>query len=96
MRMFPNVSYSRHDDSIIVDPNTHYQDDVPNGLEWFKLLPSNAEGDDPDDDATKGVKNHSGGGIHSLSDSESSKVEEGNAEHQTKRCDKYLWRDSTG
>ena len=87
--MCRNISYSSHN-NIIIYPYTSQQNDVSNWLKGFKLLPPNCKGDDPDDDATKGIKNHPGRGIHCLCDSESSKVEEGNAEHQTKRCNKYL------
>ncbi|KAL5484271.1 hypothetical protein EMCRGX_G020740 [Ephydatia muelleri] len=81
-----HMSYSEYN-NIIIHPYASQQNDIFNWLKGFKYLPPNCKGDDPDDDATGGIQNHPGGGIHCLCDCESSKVEEGNTEQ---RCNKYL------
>ena len=58
-----NIFYSEYN-NIIIHPYASQKNDVSNRLKGLKYLPPNCNGDDPDDDATGGIKNHPGGGIH--------------------------------
>lgn len=63
----------------IIKGSSNKKDEETQDLQSMKGLPANGQADNPDDNGAQAIKYHPGGGADLFRDTDTSKVEEGNA-----------------